>query len=334
MFENRISVILASVGSCSDRYVPGGYGSPYRSEELLERVGEIHGLHGVELCYGSNVTEENLESVKQQLTKHELKAVSVIPNIFGTAKWGNGSFTSKDPKIRRAATEHTKATMDMIAALGGNLVNVWPGQDGYDYCFQADYIRERKWFVEAIKECCQYRPDVRIALEYKPKEPRNRSYLSTVSTALLAVEQIGEPNCGVTLDFGHALIAYENPAESAALLQDSGEKLFHVHINDNYRLWDDDMITGSVHLIEYLEFFYWLKRTGYDGWISIDQFLYREDGVKGTEESIRWIEESSRLAEEVDDSRIALVFETGKAIEALQLLRELIFAGPRKTQNV
>lgn len=60
--------------------------------------------------------------------------------------------------------------------------------------------------------------------------------------------------------------AYENPAETVALLKRYGDKLFHVHMNDNYRYWDDDMIVGSVHTIETLEFFYWLQRTGYDGW--------------------------------------------------------------------
>ena len=44
MFENRVAVILGSVGSCSDRYMPGGYGSPYRSDELLERVAQIRGF--------------------------------------------------------------------------------------------------------------------------------------------------------------------------------------------------------------------------------------------------------------------------------------------------
>jgi xylose isomerase len=220
--------------------------------------------------------------------------------------------------------------MDMAAAIGCDLANVWPGQDGYDYCFQSDYIRERLWLVEALKECCEYRRDVRLAIEYKPKEPRNRSYFSNVATALLTLKQVEEPNCGITLDFGHALVAYENPAESVALLKCFGDKLYHVHMNDNYRLWDDDMMVGSVHLVENLEFFYWLKRTGYNGWVSIDQFLYREDGVKGTEESVRWIEECSRLADRLDESRIGSIFETGNAIEALGLLRELIFADAHK----
>ena len=69
MFENRVAVILGSVGSCSDRFMPGGYGSPYHSDELLDRLVEIRGLHGVELCYGSNITEANVDKVKQNLNR-------------------------------------------------------------------------------------------------------------------------------------------------------------------------------------------------------------------------------------------------------------------------
>jgi xylose isomerase len=311
----------------ADRFMPGGYGSPYRNEELLDRLAEIEGLHGVELCYGSNVIEKNLPEVHRRIENLGLKVVSVIPNLFGTAEWGRGSFSSKDPAVRRAAVTHTRSVMDMAASLGGNLVNLWPGQDGYDYCFQSDYSRERDWFAEGVKECCRHRGDVRVAVEYKPKEPRNRSYISNVSTALLMVQAIDEPNCGITLDFGHALVAHESPAESVALLKRFGNKLYHAHMNDNYRMWDDDLMVGAVHLIEFLEFFYWLKRTGYEGWVSIDQFLYREDGVKGTEESIRWMEEIARLAERLDEAQVEGLFKSGNAIEGLALLRNLIFRG-------
>ena len=53
-----------------------------------------------------------------------------------------------------------------------------------------------------------------------------------------------------------------------------------MHFNDNYRLWDDDMIVGSVHTIEYLELLYWLDRIGYDGYLSMDQYPYREEPRK------------------------------------------------------
>jgi hypothetical protein len=33
-------------------------------------------------------------------------------------------------------------------------------------------------------------------------------------------------------------------------------KLFMLHANDNYNMWDDDMIVGSLRLTEYIEMFY------------------------------------------------------------------------------
>ena len=49
-------------------------------------------------------------------------------------------------------------------------------------------------------------------------------------------------NLGVTVDFGHALMARENAAE--------------VHINDCYGDWDDDLIVGSVRVWEALDLLY------------------------------------------------------------------------------
>ena len=79
-------------------------------------------------------------------------------------------------------------------------------------------------------------------------------------------KETGLANVGVCIDVGHSFMAGENVAESAVLLQHHGEKLFHMHFNDNYRSWDDDMIVGSVHWVEYVELLHWLRETGYAGW--------------------------------------------------------------------
>ena len=330
MSKSKFAVIAATVGSCSDRFVTSGYGSPYQRDEFLDNLARIDGLGGVELCYGSDVTEDTLKVVDTKLKGYGLKVASIGPDVFGNPKWGKGAFSSKDARVRKDAVAHVKTVIDMAAEMGGDLVNIWPGQDGYDYCFQADYLRERAWFVEGVKECCRHRRDVRVAVEYKPKEPRTHSYIGTAAIALLTVNQIDEPNCGVTMDLGHALVAYENAAEAAALLKQNGDKLFHVHMNDNYRLCDDDMMVGSVHFIEYLEFFYWLKRVNYDGWLSVDQFLYREDGIKGAEESIRWMQEFIALADKLDAAGVASVLETGDAVGTQRFLRSQLF--PRSSK--
>jgi xylose isomerase len=54
--------------------------------------------------------------------------------------------------------------------------------------------------------------------------------------------------------------------------------------------WADNMIVGSVHTFEFLEFFYWLRRTGYEAWMTIEQYPYREDGREAVAESAEWLD--------------------------------------------
>ena len=325
MYKPKYSVILANVGSCSDRYLSTGYSDPFTLEQLFDRVASIEHVEGVELIGNWNITTKNIVQIKENLVRTNLKPISIIPDHFGQMKWGKGAFCSKNPAIRAEAIQTTKDMMDAAAEIGCDLISLWPGQDGYDYPFQGDFIEERGWFEEGVKECCKYRRDIKVSIEYKIKEPRNRSYPSTVGTTLLMVKEIDESNCGVTLDTGHAEVAYENIAESVAILKKYGDKLFHVHVNDNYGFWDDDMITGSIHTIPFIEFFYWLKRTNYQGWISTDQYPYREDGREAVNESVQWFVTFMDIVNSMDDSEVERVIKSGNAPEASHMMRKYIF---------
>lgn len=324
MYKPKYSVILANVGSCSDRYMSCGYSAPFTLEQLFDRVASIEHVEGVELVGNWHITTKNVRQIKDNLSRTSLQAVSIIPDHFGQMKWGKGAFTSKNPAIRAQAVKETKEMMDVAAEIGCGLISLWPGQDGYDYPFQGDYIEERGWFEEGVRECCKYRKDIKVAIEYKIKEPRNRSYPSTVGTTLLMVKEIGEPNCGVTIDYGHAEVAYENVAESVAILKKYGNKLFHVHMNDNYGFWDDDMITGSIHTIPFIECFYWLKKTGYQGWISTDQYPYREDGREAVNESVQWFVALMDVMNRMDEAEVERVIKGGNAAEATRMLRKYL----------
>jgi xylose isomerase len=267
---------------------------------------------------------KDIKQIKDIITDTELKVVSIAVDHFTQKIWRQGSFSSINPEIRKKAIDDTKRIMDLAAELNCDSVTIWPGQDGYDYSFQADYLTERTWFAEGIKEACQYRRDIKVLLEYKMKEPRTHSYLNSASTTILVLNEINEPNCGAILDYGHALLGYENGAESVAIFKKYGDKLKHVHINDNYRLWDDDMIVGSVHQIEFLEFFYWLRKTGYNGWLTIDQFPYREDGRDAVEESAKWLDALESLLDNADINEIAETIAKKDAIKSSKLMRKLL----------
>lgn len=323
----KLSVILGNLGSAADRFLTTGYRPAKSVHELFEATRSLPDLRGIELVEGWHITPDNVPMVKAELERTGLSVCSVIPNNFGEARWGKGSYADKNPAIRRQAVAGTKAMMDVAAELGCPTVSLWPGQDGYDYSFQADYMAEHDWLAESIRECADYRKDVRLALEYKIKEPRTHSYINTVGNTLLLVQEIGRDNVGVTIDTGHALMAYENMAESAVLLKRYGDKLFHLHLNDNYRLWDDDMMVSSVHVVENIELFYWLDRIGYDGWYSVDEYPYREDPVRAVGESLAWIKGLHRMLDRIGRDRMKAVIDGGDATAASAMLREALLPG-------
>ncbi len=319
----KYSVFLGNVGSCSDRFCKA-YGRPYTPEELFDRVASIEGITGVDLVVNDELIDDK-NRMKGCVKKSGLKVASLNVDLFSDPAYQQGSLSSISPSTRKKAMDLAFRTMALAREIGCDTVVLWPGQDGYDYIFQADYIAERDLFCASIKEICRHDPALTIGLEYKIKEPRTRCYLSTTAMALLIIQEVGEKNCAAVLDYGHALDAYENPAESVALLFRYGNRLHHVHINDNYRSWDDDMIVGTVHTLEFLEFFYWLRKTGYAGWITVDQFPYREDGRDAVAESIAWMRKLQGVIGRADLRVIQETLGKKDAIASSRLMRSLLF---------
>jgi xylose isomerase len=113
-------------------------------------------------------------------------------------------------------------------------------------------------------------------------------------------------------------------AEAAVMLKMYGEKLFHFHFNDNYRAWDDDMIVGSVHFVEYLELLFWLKEIEYSGWYSMDLYPYREDAKRALAESVAFIKGIDRLLTPELMNEIRELIKEGDATKSTALVRRLI----------
>lgn len=325
---NRYSIILGNLGNTNDRFLSTGYKEQPPKSEMIRRAAAIEGVTGIELVGSWDITRENVDEMRTTLEKNGLACVSIIPDLFSQKRWGKGSLAAKDETIRKEAIEATAEAAEIARAIDCPMLNIWPGQDGYDYPLQADFRAERRWFTEGIREVATAFPEIRFALEYKPKEPRTHSYLARAADTLLLVEDTGCNNVGVCIDVGHALYAYENVAESIVLLQERGNRLFHMHFNDNYRYWDDDMIVGSVHLVEYIEMLYWLRETGYDGWYSMDQYPYREDGAGAIDASVQFLRSLETMLDEATIGEIRGLIERGDPIEASHWLRKKILPKP------
>jgi xylose isomerase len=320
----RFSANINTFNACADRYVLSGYGERLTTDQLIRAATQVEGLTGVEVVGLWHVNDSNVETIRKQIRDAGLEVTCVTPDIWASGKWGWGSFAASDPGIRRDAIQEVKRSMEWARQLNCEVVDLWFGQDGYDYPFQADYLTAWDRIIEGTLECAEHLPEVKLVLEYKPKEPRTHCFIATVGKTLLLIGKVNKPNVGAMVDVGHALMAYENVAESAALLQYFGGKLFYMHFNDNWRLWDDDMTVGSVHTIEMLELLYWLDRMNYAGWYALDIFPYRENGIRAATESIRWIKGLHGLLDKIGREQVNQVIASGDAMAASAMIRQAL----------
>lgn len=280
-----------------DRYAVDGYGPALSTLDQIKLAGSVEDLSYVDVPYPftEGVT---VEQVKQALSDAGLKAIGVTPEIY-LRKFSRGAFTNPDAAMRQQAFELMHEAAKVVRELGANYVKVWPGQDGWDYPFQVDHKNLWKMAVDGMRELASANPDVKFAIEYKPREPRVKMTWDSAARTLLGIDDIGLDNVGVLLDFGHALFAGESPADSAQLIIDRG-RLFGMDVNDNLRGWDDDLVVGTVHMTEIFEFFYVLKINNWDGVWQLDQFPFREDHVEAANLSIRFLKHIYRALDKLD----------------------------------
>lgn len=307
-----------------DRYATDGYAPPVSTLEQIERAGEVGDLSYVDVPYPftEGVT---VEQVKQALAEQGLQAIGVTPEIY-MRHFSKGAFTNPDAEIRADALAALNRAADVVRELGARYLKVWPGQDGWDYPFQVDHHQQWELAVSGMRELALANPDLKIVIEYKPREPRNKMFWDSAAKTALGIKAMGVDNVGVLLDFGHALFGGESPAAAAQLLIDH-DLLWAMDVNDNLRSWDDDMVVGTVHPVELFEFFYTLRKNGWEGVWQLDQFPFREDTVEAARLSIRFLKAMFRALESLDIEALRAAQAREDALGAQRVVQDALFAG-------
>lgn len=239
--------------------------------EMIAAVGRVGGLDAADLNYPDHFDHHSPAALGRLLAEHGMALNGLAMRYYTDPGFRLGAFSNPDAAVRRKAIDLTKRGLDALAEMGGRLMTLWMGQDGFDYSFQADYARQWEDSIAAIAEVADHNPGIDVSIEYKPNEPRAHVVMPDMTTALLALAEVNRPNTGVTLDFCHMLFAGEMPAR-AAMLAARHSRILGVHLNDGYGKRDDGLIAGSVHPVQTVELFVALDRAGYEGVIYFDTF--------------------------------------------------------------
>ena len=313
------------------RTVPGD-GSAPSIVRMIEAVAQVGELDAADLNYPDHFSEVSAPEVARCLGDNGLVLNGLAMRYYTDPRLALGAFTNPDKSVRQAAIDVTREGIDVLAELGGSLMTLWMGQDGFDYAMQGDYREMWDATIDALRQVADHNPDVDIAIEYKPNEPRAYALMPDVGTTLLGVLEADRSNLGVTLDFAHVLYADEMPAHSAHLIG-RHSRLLGVHLNDGNAKRDDGLMVGTVHPVATVELFCELDRIGYDGVIYFDTFPDHSglDPVEEARTNIAITERLRGVARELaGNNELASAIARQDATQSQRIVASALYGDPQK----
>jgi len=324
--ELHVDAHLWCLGTYGERYVPGGYFEPMSLDEQLQSMSDIEGLEGLFIFYPTPPLPDDPDQLLKKLSDYNLRVSNLCPELWSDRKWRYGAFSTVETKIRKEAIKVFKEGIDFGKAVGADSILFWPAHDGFDYPFQTNYRDGWTNLVETLQEIGEHDRSTKIAVEYKSKDPRQRQYVSNVGKLMMLLADVGLDNVGGVIDVGHALMAQESLAESLTIL-DMHDKLYQIHLNENYKDADPDLIFGTINFWEILEFFYYLNKTDFKGWSSIDIIAPRDDRVRSLKAGVKLVYKYQALAERLQ-ARASEIDAHSRAcsfVDNIDLISDLLF---------
>ena len=89
------------------------------------------------LNYPEHFSKNSIEEIAAALKENNLKLNSVSPRFRD--EFINGEFGNADPVVSEKAVTLCLEAVDICRKMGGKLITIWLGYEGYDYSFQLNY---------------------------------------------------------------------------------------------------------------------------------------------------------------------------------------------------
>jgi len=311
------------------RFNPGGYKPELAGETTAQRVRRaVDGLgdliDGYEFHYPQELSEENLDEVREALGEHDVYCVAT--GLHLDPRFGRGGLVSPDSETRAEAVRLTVAAADFAGRIGAHFI-VWPGIEGYNYPFQTPYTESWAWLLDGVaaaaERCAEH--GILLFLEHKNSEPAMKILMRNVGMTLHVIHKLrarGLANVKVNMDWQHLLMNGESLAEYAAMLAAEG-LLGHQHANSGWGTFDDDNMVGATAFMETLELAVELRRARYgEGGerLGFDLYPYTEDAVAAVRRSVLQWRFIDSVAARIDDSALREAQSRKDAVAAYELV--------------
>jgi D-psicose/D-tagatose/L-ribulose 3-epimerase len=226
---------------------------PEPIEVTIERLAKA-GYDAIEI--GGEPATTDVDEVRRLLDEHSLRLWGAV-----TLMVGGRDLLHEDHYVRRGSIEYVKDTIDLVSALGGEILTVVPSTVG-KIVPMASPEAEWEWAVASLKECQAHAEEKGVRLALEPLNRFETYFLNRHDQALALAEDVGG-NCGVCLDIFHMNIEEADWAEAIRTVAGAG-KLYAVHVADNNRM------PCGQGAIDWGAFVGTLEENGYDEYLTVE----------------------------------------------------------------
>lgn len=238
----------------------------YYNYSLIDAIWHIAavGFDGVDIwggrpqAYRKDLSSQEIQMIRHLLQEEGLGVASFIPAQFRYPT----SLCSPNDTIRKDSITYIQDSIECAAALGAPLVSVCPGHTLFGQTKTDGLERLADSLFEIVTYASQF--DLRVAIE--PADAYETDLLNTCIEAQRFILRQDIPNLGVLLDNGHAQIVGEKTDE---VIHELGDKLYHIHLDDNNGKRDQHLIPGDG-IFDFPSLITSLISVNYKGYLGVE----------------------------------------------------------------
>ena len=262
-------------------------------EETIRRIASA-GYTGIEVladvphAWPAGLLDERKAAIRDALAEHGLTISNINAFMMNAVAdprqpYWHPAWTEPDPHYRAIRREHTKRALQLARDIGAPNITTEPGgpKDGRAWDELADV------FYEELMPCIDEAAKCEVPLLI---EPEPELLIERFDEYLRFMERIDSPYSGLNFDIGHAYCVSEDPQDWVEQMaphtkhyhfEDIADTRVHQHLIPGHGAIDFDATLAAI------------KRTGYDGWITVELYPYIDNPDAAASEAFEYL--SSRI---------------------------------------
>ena len=260
-------------------------------EETISRIARL-GYAGLELladvphAWPAGLLDERKQSIRRCLAGGGLQIANVNAFMMNAVAdprqpYWHPSWIEPDPAYRAIRREHTKRALALAAELGAPSIQTEPGgplPPG------GSWEAAARTFREELMPCVELAERLQVWLLI---EPEPGLMIETFEQYLEFVSRIDSPWVGLNFDIGHAYCMGQDPQDWIARMAPHTR---HYHVEDIAPSREHAHLIPGHGAIDFPSTLREIRRTGYDGWVTVELYPYVDDPDQAGREAKQYLE--------------------------------------------